>query len=376
MVLVVQQAVTFTVFGFLQPVSYAALGLVILSFVFMICLFCLRPFASLYDVSCYAFSLLLVSFTIINVTDIKTAIYTFCSSGLLFLLFNYYSNRIQLLIKSMAFAFSCCIYLNMLIMVLFPNWMFMAEDAFDSFLLGGNYNQMGPRFLAAIVLNSLCIEYNWKWCINYIAIIVVAVATLVLVNSMTSFAAIILYVFISLIPSLQLRKYAAVSIFIFFVLFQMFVVFSGNSLHNNELAVYIVEDVLGKDLTFTYRTYMWDQSADYFFKSPIIGYGFLNEDWYREHMVVYGVGPHNFIYAILLYGGITLLITFFTCAFFAIKSIVKSFDHNAMKVLLGTTILLFMMLMEVYQFFFIFLFLTIAYHYSELQPSYNKQEDD
>lgn len=376
MVLVVQQAITFTVFGFLQPLSYLFFGIVMLSFIFMVFLFIRSPFVSLFEITSFVFFFILVTNSLIGAADVKNSFYQLCIIGLMLLLFNYYQNRVQLLIKSMAFAFSCCVYLNMLIMVLFPNWMFMAEDTFDSFLLGGNYNQMGPRFLAAIVLNSLCIEYNWKWRINYIALIVVATATLVLVNSMTSFAAIILYVFISLIPSLKLRKYAAVSIFIFFVLFQLFVVFRGTSLHNNEMAVYIIEDLLGKDITFTHRTDMWEQSLDYFFKSPFIGYGLLDGDWYKEHMVVYGLGPHNFILAIMLYGGVPLLALYLTIVFFAFRSLSACYDSNSIKVALGTATLFVMTLMEQYPFFFVFLFLTIAYHYSELQPSYEKPEED
>ena len=376
MLLVVQQTISFTVFSFLQPLSYMALGLILLSFVFMVGLFCLRPYASLFDLSCFAFFLLLVTFTVIGAADIKNSIYQFCTLGLLFLLFNYYGHKSQLLIKSMAFAFSCCIYLNMLLMILYPNWMFMAEDTQDCFLLGGNYNQMGPRFLVAIVLCSLCTEYNWKWRINYIVIVVVSIVTLVIVNSMTSFAAIFVFVTLSLIPSLQLRKYAAVSMFVVYVLFQLFVVFSGNSLHNNELAVYIVEDLLGKDMTFTHRTDMWDQSWNYFVKSPLIGYGLLDSDWYREHMVVYGIGPHNYIYALMLYGGIVLPIVFFVCVFLAFKSVVRCFDRHAMKIILGIVTILFMMLMEVYAFFFIFLLLTLAAHYDDLKPSLNINNND
>lgn len=373
MLLVVQQSVTFGVFSFLQPLSYLALGLVLLSFVIMSAIFATRPYVSLYDISCFAFFLLLVIFSVINVTDIRNAIYQSCAVGLLLLLFNYYNHQTTLLLKSMTIAFSCCIYANLALMIFFPNWMFLSDNMRLSFLLGGNYNQMGARFLPALVCCSLLLKSGKLWRINYIVLTITSLMTLVFVNSMTSFASLMVFVMISLIPSLQLRKYAILSLLVVTVLFQVFVVFSGNSLHNNELAVYIIEDLLGKDITFTHRTDMWEQSIDYFIKSPIIGYGYLDHDWYREHMVTYGLGPHNLILAVMLYGGVPLLIVFITSLSLSFKSIAHHSDHYAIKIVLGLTVLLFMSLMEVYQFFFIYLLLTLAVYYNHIKCSLNKK---
>lgn len=257
-------------------------------------------------------------------------------------------------------------------MILFPSWMFLGENTNNSFLLGGNYNAMGSRFIAAIVCCSLCANYGKLWRINYIAVTLVSIITLILVNSMTSFASIMVYVMISLLPSLQLRKYATLSLSVVLVLFQLFVVFNGNGLHDNELAVYIVEDVLGKDITFTHRTDMWEQSLQYFVKSPIAGYGFLSYNWYVEHMVCWGIGPHNFILVILLYGGIILLSLYLFIIYYAFRSVFNHFDNQSMTLILGTVTIFFMMLMEVYPFFFVFIFLTLLYHYKELSPSFQK----
>ena len=39
------------------------------------------------------------------------------------------------MVKTFAFVLSCCVYANLLIMIIFPDWMFAAKDAFDSYLL-------------------------------------------------------------------------------------------------------------------------------------------------------------------------------------------------------------------------------------------------
>lgn len=66
------------------------------------------------------------------------------------------------------------------------------------------------------------------------------------------------------------------------------------------MAVYIIEDVLGKDITFTNRTQLWDAAGKKFVESPILGYGFVDKEWYLANMESFAIGPHNFIYSILL----------------------------------------------------------------------------
>lgn len=65
---------------------------------------------------------------------------------------------------------------------------------------------------------------------------------------------------------------------------------------------FIIVDILGKDLTLSTRTTIWDYSLQYFAKSPIWGVGYLFPgDLYKMILLS---GTHNFIIGILFHMGV------------------------------------------------------------------------
>lgn len=373
LLLVVQTVVTFTVFSFLQPLSYLALGLTILSFLVMMGIFSRHPYLSMFDIAVFLLFLTIISFSFINATDLKSAVYRAIEVWFLLLLFNFYIEKVDVLLRSLAFGFSCCIYGNLALMIFFPDWMFVAEDSFDSFILGGNYNQMGCRFITGIILNIMCIKYGKKWIFNTILISAVSIITLLMVGSMTAISTISLLLLCCLVPSTSLKKMIALGYFIFYLLFHFFVVFNGEGLHNNELAVYIIEDVLGKDITFTNRTGMWDAALRIIEKSPVIGYGMVDREWYLGNMSSFAIGPHNFVLSLFIYGGIVLFIIFWWIFFMAIQKMHGHIDGIGSTLLIGIVTMMFTMSFEVYPFFFVILLLALAYYYPQIQLSYQQR---
>jgi len=365
-ILIVQVTVSFTVFGFLQSFSYLALGLTLLNFLIMGCLYIVRKEMSVFGLLSFIFFILLISFSFINNTDYKNAIYRSAEIFLLLMLTNYFKNDLSIFLKTTALTFSLCVYANIGLMLMFPDWMFAAEDAFDSYILGGNYNQMGCRLLCAIVSNFLCIRFGKRWLFNTILVTILSIITLAIVGSTTALSCIGLLTIFCLVPSVKLQKIGVISFFIFYILFQCFVCFPGEGLHNNEIASYIIKDVMGKDLTFTNRTRMWSSAGELFAQSPIIGYGIVDNEWYVSNMDSFAKGPHNFIYGILINGGLVLMFLFIALFIYAVKHLMRYTDKTSVTLMMGITTLLFMMTMEVYPYFFIFYLLTLAYYYPEL----------
>lgn len=372
-IVVIQTCMAFTEYPMLQPLSYISLGLVILGFIIMTGMMLRHPRITLFDLAVITFYSLIILFSFVKRTDFKNAIYIAIPIWIVVLLMNYYKNQTKLLMQSLAIGFSFCIYANLFLPLLFPDIIFSANNFLNSFLLGGNHNQMGGRILVGIAVNLLCIPYHRRWLINSVFLIIVSILTLGLVMSMTSLAAISAFVIIILFPTRQLKKALAIAYLAFFVLFQVFIVFSGEGLHNNELAVYVIEDLLGKDMTFTGRTTLWDAAARVFADSPLIGYGFVDKDWYFTNMTTYAIGPHNFVYALLIYGGITLLGLFVIILFVAIRKLLQQADNMALMLFLAIDTYMMMSAMEVYPLFFIFLLLTLAYYYPRIRESWNQQ---
>ena len=282
------------------------------------------------------------------------------------MIFNYWEKP-ETVVKTFAVVLSFCVYANLLIMTIFPDWMFAAKDTFDSYLLGGNYNQIGGRLIFALVLSLLCTKFHKLWTVNFILMAVVSVVTLAMVGSMTSLSCILLFLVFCMIPSEKLQKACCIGFFLFYLLFQTVVVFSGEGLHNNEFAVYIIEDVLGKDITFTHRTRMWDAAVRKISESPLFGYGFVDTDWFLSEMDSFAIGPHNFILSVLLNGGFILISLFLLMFFIVIKRIHVRYDKMGNMLLLGLCIMFFMMTMEVFPFFFVFGLFYVIYYYPTMK---------
>ncbi len=363
--LMLQTLLTFNVFGFLQPLSYLTLGICFLNLGLMGFLYLLRMELPYFPAAVMFFYMLFVVFTLINANYLKMAVYQTVQVMLLLILTEYYKLHFDTLLKTLALVFSACIYGNLALMLLFPDWMFAAEDSFDSFILGGNYNQMGCRFFCGIVSSLLCTPYGKRWVLNTLAVTAVAITTLIMVGSMTALSCIILFTVACLLVPTRLLRWGLYGFFVFYLLFQFLVCFSGEGLYNNEFASYLVEDVLGKDLTFTNRTAMWDAAGRLFSESPLIGYGYVSNDWYLEHMNAEAIGPHNFIYGVLIYGGIVLMAVLIGIFVMAYRRIRQCEGRLALLLQFGFVTMLFMMCFEVYPLFFVFYMLCMIYYFPD-----------
>ena len=196
-----------------------------------------------------------------------------------------------------------------------------------------------------------------------IVLAIVIVASLAMVGSMTSLSMILVFLVCCLLPTSKLRLTAICGLFAVFLLFQIFVVFNGRGLENNELAVYIVEDVLKKDLTFTYRTHMWESALKIIEESPIWGWGFADADWFKANMTAFAIGPHNFILSILIHGGVILLSIYIMVCSKVFKTIHPYLKIKNMQLLLLAVACLWVMsLFEMYPYTIMFYALALLYY--------------
>ena len=352
-----------------QTLSYASFACFMASFIFMLALYLHAAQMTRFGLLHFLLMLTLIFATVINNINVKTAIYQSFYVWQTLIIFNYYKIHTEKIIKFFAISLSFCVYANLAHLIAHPTlWMVETGKEGAGYLLGNNYNQMGCRLIIALGTNILCIKYNKIWRFNYIATTICAIVSLFMVGSMTSLSMIILFTLYTLIPFAKLKKNILTTTFIIFILFQFFVVFNGRGLENNDLARYFVEDVLHKDLTFTHRTYLWDAALKIIPKSPIWGYGLVEGEWYKAHMSSIAMGPHNFILAVLLNGGIILLIFYSIICGYSINSIRPYFKDTEAKNLIFSTICLWIMaLMEMYPYTIMLYPLAIMYNYQNIK---------
>ena len=272
----------------------------------------------------------------------------------------------EYIVRSIIIAMSVCIYLNFLLLFIYPNGLWTTIGGKSFYLLGGNYNQMGRTIIPAIAISGFYrIRYN-QMKLNHIALVLCSMLTLLYVGSKTSLVGIALLLAFYFIRSYRLRKWIIVAFFIGYTLFQTLAVFQQADFSQNEFIVYFVEDVLHKDLTFTHRTRVWLGSMMLIKESPIIGYGYQVDSWYTDQLHV--TTTHNMILGQLVSGGFIGLTLFISIIISALRQYIK-YSFPAMQFLFfGLCTFFFMMIMEVYPIMYIALILILLHNSKNFAP--------
>ncbi len=353
--------------------SYLLLGIVILFSLFAIWLGVRRAFITRFEMVVISFMTIILVSSVLNGTDIKNWLFICIAIFLPLMLFRYYKACLPTLLVGLLIGLTLSVYAGLYDLLTHPErWLNLERGDSMGYLLGGNYNQMAPIIMCAVTVNLLCLKLSrWFW-LNAVPLIVVCSVLLVIVNSSTALAGMALMLTLQLIPFKRFQRFCIYGILVSVVLFEILVCFQGKGFENNELARWIIIDILGKDMTFTYRTDMWDSALRIIIQSPIYGYGFPNPEWYRANMSSLAVGPHNAVLAMLIYGGIIGLGLYLTMFFMVFKRTSPCKDRSANVVLGALAVLSLMMLFEIYTVSFVVLMFIIAYYYPELEKTCRK----
>lgn len=248
-------------------------------------------------------------------------------------------------------------YVNFVMLFLYPDGIPLQGK--NLFLLGGNYNQMGKVYILGMILYLIYHHRTGLLRYHLIFFAIVSILSLLIVGSMTSCIGIIVLVGFSLLPTNKLRKIGLIAFIAVYFIFHILIVFQEAEV-NNRYIVGFVENILGKDMTFTYRTDIWIHSILSIAEKPMFGYGFRNTDWYLAE--IGAIMPHNFVLSTLMKGGYVMM---GIVALLVIASYIqyhKHPDYTHQMLFIGLWVFLFMMIMEVYTFsLLVIIFLCLAY---------------
>lgn len=191
----------------------------------------------------------------------------------------------------------------------------------NMFFIGGKNSVSITVIPAILIIHTYSIlKYDslTKW--NKL-LIVVSIVSLIISKSTTAIIVamilIIYYAFYYILHgkiNIGVKGYTALYAFLFIM-----VVFVSQFIANTKVNA-IVEDILGKNLTFTNRTQLWNETIDKFMDSPLIGLG-------KNNKVIYSFTngkldqSHNMILELLLTGGIVSLVAFICAVYYATKNL-------------------------------------------------------
>lgn len=360
----------------MMTASYLALAGMILGFFFSLVLILRQRTLRLFDFYVLLFALVLEAISLANGTGWKNWIYGALSISTFIFLFNFYHERYYTLILAILLVLSVAVYCQLYQCITHPDMWLIEDSKVDhGYILGGNYNQMGSRLIIALTTGMLSIRYSkWLW-LNLIPLFISCFAILFMIRSMTALSSMFLFLLFFLIQNKRLLSFGAIGVYVGVILFQVIVCFSGTGLENNDLARWFIVDVLEKDMTFTYRTLMWDSALRVFTQSPIWGHGFVDSDWFVAHMSSIAVGAHNYILNTMVYGGVMLLALYLVIVAKSLGNLIRVNDITSIKMIAAFGVMCIMMLFEVYETPLVFLMLTIMYYYPGPEPSAIQEPD-
>ena len=275
--------------------------------------------------------------------------------GIALLLYNAQKESPKMTIRVFASVFTFYIYLNFVTILIAPNGLFNG-----SYLIGRNYNQIGMTLICGLVTNVVAYHMGVKHFVPVLILCIISFISTIITGSMTSAVGCLLTTGFLFFKKQESKRKILLAFFIFYVLFQSFVVFMQSDVSSMTLITYVVENVMGKDLSFSDRARVWMIAYDIVQDSPIIGYGFRNNDWFEDAFDV--KSAHNIIFQILIYGGVVLLACLALLIYVSARHALKVKSVITYTLLLGLCTVFFMMMMENYNLVLILYLTCILYN--------------
>jgi O-antigen ligase len=278
----------------------------------------------------------------------------------------YWKENMQESMRFLTIVFSSFIYLNAILLILFPEGLWIDEEwvgrGDPTRYLFGNYNQIGFVCLLGVITQSIYTLLSRKGYFNLVCLVIVSIASVLFVGSMTSTVGLITFAGCILMRNI-LSKYSKTLVAVFLILyliFYLFIIWYGKSIESIDFATRFIENALSKDTTFSNRTDIWANAVYKIKQSPWIGFGIQNVEWNDTYLG--GSGPHNFWLMLLLQGGYILCFLFIFVMLYVIRTALQNINTATYSSLMGLCMLLVMSHLEAYNLIQVFLVLQFVYY--------------
>lgn len=237
---------------------------------------------SRYDLMVHLWWIIWLAITFYNKSEVLLTAIFFWINITIFLLIGqkYWREDPQHSLKILASVFSCLVYLNVILLILYPDGLW-TETTWEGTgnttrYLFGNYNAMGVVCLCALIVQGVYTSLSNRGHGNLCGLIIVSLFTVMFVGSVTSTVGLSLIVLYIIFHKQVKHPFTFIIAFsCIYIAFIVLVVFMGTSIEDYPIMLQFIENVLGKDSTFTYRTGIWLETIDMIIQHPWIGYGHI-----------------------------------------------------------------------------------------------------
>lgn len=279
----------------------------------------------------------------INTTKTMLAITIIC------LLSTYlcYTNS-ERFIYSLEFAVATLVIANLITQVLYPDGLY--QDGGTSKWLLGQKNQFMPYISVMLIVSAIRVtRFNNRVVdVRFIVLYLLGLLSNWLSASMTS---VVLLIFVGIAVIVYIVSFSHISVNLK-VLLPLIAVFCIVAVSGSETWVgRFASDFLGKDVTFTGRTLIWETVLLHIISSPIFGQGYLTGD--QMAMLIDGNiwsarrSAHNMYLQFLFDGGIILLAVMIAFFYSISRKIIH--EENKNYVFLMSTLLVMMLINGIFE---------------------------
>lgn len=263
------------------------------------------------------------------------------------------------LLDGASFTLGLFVLINFATIILFPQGMYEFNNYTQNYFLGYRNNSIMLFFPAIIfsIVRSLR-KYN-KLTLSSFVITAVSFATVIIAFSATSvigmtvFTLFLLLALINKMPKfLNIITYLAINITYFFGVI---------ILRLQEAFAFIIVDMLGRDLTFTGRTKIWDSALAAFAKSPVFGVGEIESQASRD--LIGATHAHNYYLDLLYKSGLPGFLIFFAILIICGMALYRNRKNGKIPFVVSGAICAFMIMLQseaYYNIYYFFSILTLA----------------
>ena len=284
-----------------------------------------------------------------------TSLFLTISNGLVLALVTEMALKVDAdaLLDSATAVLGTYVILNLLTILMFPKGMYEYSNYTENYLFGYRNNMLMITLPAMIFACVRSFKYYNRLTISSIVISAVCVSSVLLAFSATSvvgtaiLCVIILMAVIGFMPKIfNMATYIIINMAYFFGVIILRV--------QNYFA-FIIVDVLGRDLTFTGRTTIWDKALEAFVNSPVFGVGEIETKASRD--LIGASHAHNYYLDLLYKNGVPGFILFMLVIVICGVALYKMRDEGKIPFLISGALLAFSIALQseayynIYQFF-------------------------
>ena len=218
-------------------------------------------------------------------------------------------------IKSLNFSFNILTFLNFCTIIFYPNGMY-SDGLYNNCWFFKYDNLHIMMFIPNFLINLLVLE-KYKNSINTISIYfnwIIIILSILICKSATAIVSLLIICGFHLFKLCKNRKENNCLIKntntlmnVYIILFFLIIIFRMQDIFS-----WLIVKFLGKDLTFSNRTVIWDRTIELIRKKPILGYGIENTEIFKLKMGNQAfTHAHNTFLNVIYSGGFVTFSFFF-----------------------------------------------------------------